>query len=374
MNDSTRLQVHQSTIQDTILIVDDVPESLSVLGELLTPFYRIYVANSGSVALDLLEKLETLPSLILLDIMMPEMDGYAVMARLKENPRTADIPTIFLTALDSMADEEHGLTLGAVDFITKPIRPQIVLARIRTQLELKHAKDFLEHENEYLEGEVNRRIQDSELLEELTVKVLTQLAATKDYETGSHIVRTQRYVETLANALRTHPKFAKDLENENLKLIVRGAPLHDLGKVGIPEGILLKPGKLTEEEWNVMKTHAKRGAELLHKALESVPHSFKFLEVASDIAHWHHEKWDGSGYPDGLKGVQIPLSARLMAVADVFDALVTERPYKKIYSFEDAKAYIKNASGTHFDPDIVEAFCKCFDAFAEIAKFNYEKS
>lgn len=354
--------------QDAILIVDDNPDSLTMLGELLSPLYQVYVANSGKSALDFLDRLKEMPSLILLDIMMPDMDGYAVLARLKNNARTLKIPVIFLTALDSVSDEEHGLKLGAADYIAKPIRPQIVLARVSTQLELKHARDILEHQNEYLEGEVQRRIQDSELLQELTVRTLTQLAATKDYETGSHLIRTQRFVEILAQNLKTHPKFVNDLDEETLKLIVRGAPLHDLGKVGIPEGILLKPAKLTEDEWGVMRSHAKRGADLLHKALEGVPHSFRFLEVASEIAHWHHEKWDGTGYPDGLHGTAIPVSARLMAVADVFDALVTSRPYKKPFSLEDAKAMIVKGRGTHFDPDVVDVFCSCFDVFSDITR------
>ena len=362
-NDLSPIEKHVS-----ILIVDDNPESLTILGELLSPLYQVYVANSGKHALDLLDKLDNIPSIILLDIMMPEMDGYAVLGHLKDNPRFIDIPIIFLTALDSSSEEEHGLLLGASDYIAKPIRPQIVLARVRTQLELKRARDFLENQNEYLEAEVDRRIKDSELLEELTIKVLTQMVASKDYETGSHMARTQRYVEVLANCLKSHPRFIGELEGEKLKLIIRGAPLHDLGKIGIPEGILLKPGELTDEEWEVMKSHAKRGAELIHKALRSVSHSFRFLEVASEIAQWHHEKWDGSGYPDNLKGEEIPVSARLMAVADVFDALVNMRPYKEPLTLEDAKLVIQKGRGTSFDPDIVDAFCKCFDAFSEISK------
>lgn len=351
-----------------ILIVDDNPDNLTVLGELLSPLYKVYVANSGKRALDLLDKLTAMPSLILLDIMMPDMDGYQVLSQLKNNPKTFNIPVVFLTALDSVSDEEHGLTIGAADYITKPIRPQIVLARVKTQLELKRARDILAHENEYLEAEVQRRIADTELLQDLTIRVLTQLAVSKDYETGSHIARTQRYVELLANCLKTHPKFAKDLEDENLKLIVRGAPLHDLGKVVIPESILHKPTKLDDEEWALMKTHAKRGADIMYKALESVPKSFRFLEVASELAHWHHEKWNGTGYPDGLKAEEIPVSARLMAVADVFDALVTRRPYKTPFSLDEAKQIIMDGRGTHFDPDVVDAFCQCFDAFSETSK------
>lgn len=352
---------------DTILIVDDSPEILTVLGNLLAPHHDVVVANSGQRALDLMAEHGKLPSLVMLDIMMPEMDGYMVFERIRSDDVTAKVPVIFLTAMDSMDDEEKALSMGAVDYITKPIRATSVLARVRTQLELKRARDILEDKNAFLETEVERRIQDSEMLQEVTVKTLTQLSCTKDNETGSHIKRTQKYVETLANELKSHPKFIKALNGKDLDYIVRGAPLHDLGKVGIPDGILFKPGPLSREEWMVMRTHAKRGADLLQKALEAVPNSYRFLEVASEIARWHHEKWDGSGYPDGLKGEEIPVSARLMALSDVFDALITSRPYKHALSPEVAKAMIEKQRGLHFDPDVVDAFVKCFDTFVELA-------
>lgn len=205
-------------------------------------------------------------------------------------------------------------------------------------------------------------------LQELTIKTLTHLVKASDEETGLHLVRSQRYVEVLAHALKDHPKFKEALSGENLKLIVRGAPLHDLGKVGIPEEVLFKPGKLSSEEWEIIKTHSKRGAELLRKSLQDVPNSFPFLEVAAEIAHSHHEHWDGSGYPDGLKGEEIPVSARIVAVVDVFDALITTRPYKRIWSLEEAKDLIEAGRGTHFDPDVVDAFCESFELFSEVAE------
>jgi len=205
-----------------------------------------------------------------------------------------------------------------------------------------------------------------EHLQDLVITVLTNLTTASDYETGCHLVRSQRYVEVLAKALKDHPRFADDLSGEKMKWIVMGAPLHDIGKVGIPEGILLKPNRITPEEWQVMKTHAKRGADLLRKSMESIPHSFGFVDIAIEIAHWHHERWDGSGYPDGLRGEEIPTSARLMAVADVFDALISFRSYKKEFSLEEAKAVIVRGKGTQFDPDVVDAFCAHFHEFAEI--------
>jgi len=219
-------------------------------------------------------------------------------------------------------------------------------------------------------AQVRRVHANYEHLQDLVIKVLTNLATASDYETGCHLVRSQRYVEVLAKALQNHPRFSDVLAGENLKWMVMGAPLHDIGKVGIPEGILLKPYRLSAPEWEVMKTHAKRGADLLRKAVESVPHSFRFMEIAIEIAHWHHEQWDGLGYPDGLKGEEIPASARLMAVADVFDALISSRPYKSGLSLNDAKAAIERGRGTQFDPAVVDAFCACFDDITAIFKLN----
>jgi len=350
----------------TILIVDDTPENLSILGELLQRDYRVRAANSGPRALQIALSQPT-PDLILLDVMMPEMDGFAVLEQLRANPVTRNIPVIFVTAMDGTHDEEHGLDCGAVDYITKPIRPTIVLARVRTQLELKRARDILHDQNSYLEAEVARRMAENQLIQQVSIHALARLAETRDPETGNHLRRTQEYVRTLAKALRHHPRFADYLDERRIDALAKSAPLHDIGKVGIPDHVLLKPGPLTPEEWTIMKTHAELGARAIAQAEADAEARVDFLDIAKEIAHRHHEKWDGSGYPDGLAGDAIPLSARLMALADVFDALICKRVYKDAFPHENARKIITEGSGKHFDPDVVAAFIAEFETFQRIA-------
>lgn len=362
----------------TILIVDDTPQNLTVLGELLKPHYRVRAANSGERALRAAGT-DPRPDLILLDVMMPEMDGHEVLGRLRENVETRNTPVIFITAMAATEDEEFGLELGAVDYITKPFNPSIVLARVRTQLELKQARDRLARENDWLEEEVARRMRENLLVQDLGVRALSCLAEARDNETGLHIVRTQSFVEVLARKLADHPRFRNALSGERLDMIVKAAPLHDLGKVGIPDAILLKPGKLTPEEFEIMKAHPVIGADAIGKAMgqaltgadehtaEQAPGAFAFLQVASEISLGHHEKWDGSGYPSGIAGEAIPASARLMALADVFDALTCRRVYKPAMPVEKARQIIVEGRGTHFDPDIVDTFLACLDEFVDIA-------
>ena len=352
--------------QATILIVDDTPENLAVLAELLQPPYRVRAANSGRRALQI-AVVEPIPDLILLDVMMPDMDGYAVLEHLRADERTRQVPVIFVTAMDSTEDEEHGLDCGAVDYITKPIRPAIVLARIRTQLEIKQARDILRDQNAYLEAEVTRRMGENQLIQEVSIHALARLAETRDPETGNHLRRTQEYVRTLARGLRDHPRFAATLDERTIDTLARSAPLHDIGKVGIPDDILLKPGKLTAEEWVIMKTHAAIGAEAIAQAERDAAKPVAFLALAKEIARHHHEKWDGSGYPDGLAGDAIPLSARLMALADVFDALINKRVYKAEMPYDAAREIIVAGCGSHFDPDVVAAFLAAFPTFCTIA-------
>lgn len=351
----------------TILIVDDTPENLTVLGELLQPTYRVRAANSGRRALQIALATPT-PDLILLDVMMPDMDGYDVLAELRAQPATRKIPVIFVTAMDGTEDEEHGLDQGAVDYITKPIRPSIVLARIRTQLELKHARDILSDQNSYLEAEVARRMRENQLIQEVSIHALARLAETRDPETGKHLRRTQEYVLTLAKGLQKHPRFAHYLDERTINALAQSAPLHDIGKVGIPDYILLKPGKLTPEEWEIMKTHAELGSNAIAQAEADAEKPVEFLAIAKQIAHSHHEKWNGSGYPEGLAGDAIPIAARLMALADVFDALTCKRVYKEAFSFERAYNIIVEGSGAHFDPDVVESFVRDYEIFVAIAK------
>ena len=352
--------------QATILIVDDTPENLAVLSEVLQPTWRVRAANSGRRALQIAAG-DIPPDLILLDVMMPEMDGFDVIAQLKADMRTAEIPVIFVTAMDATEDEEHGLDCGAVDYITKPLRPAIVRARVRTHLELKRAKAQLRNENLNLEAEVAHRMRQNQIIQEVSIHALARLAETRDPETGNHLRRTQGYVRTLAEALRNHPRFADYLQQHTIDLLVRSAPLHDIGKVGIPDHILLKPGKLTPEEWTIMQTHARLGRDAIEAAERDAEETVEFLAIAKEIAYSHHEKWDGSGYPEQLAGDAIPISARLMALADVFDALICRRVYKPPMPLAQATAIIIEGYATHFDPDIVEAFQRHAGSFAAIA-------
>ncbi len=383
----------QETSKSTVLVVDDTPENLTVLGELLQSRYRVRVANSGRRALQVAAS-KPRPDLILLDVMMPEMDGYAVINELRSNPGTRDIPVIFVTAMDADEDEERGLALGAVDYIAKPIRPAIVLARVNAHMELKQARDWLKGQNAWLEGEIARRMRDNQLMQDVSIRALASLAEARDMETGQHIRRTQAYVEVLIAHLRPHPRFAPYFSDTLAQMVAKAAPLHDIGKVGIPDSILLKPGRLTAEEFEIMKTHSVIGGNAIDlamrgelddedfqilrnhgrdggKALDASAREFEsaplaFLAVAREIAMWHHEKWDGGGYPDGLAGDAIPIPARLMALADVFDAVASRRVYKEPMPFEVAVQLITDAGGKHFDPDVVEAFLANQDAFREI--------
>jgi putative two-component system response regulator len=353
-------------ITQTILIVDDSPENLTVLSELLQPIYRVRVATSGQKALRIAVTAPC-PDLILLDVMMPGMDGYQVFEQLRADPATRDIPVIFVTAMDSTEAELHGFGVGAVDYIAKPIVPPIVLARIRTQLELKQARDWLRDQNSYLEAEITKRMAENELTQEVSIRALAHLAEIRDPETGNHILRTQCYVQTLAQQLQSHPRFAAILTDRYINLLARSAPLHDIGKVGIPDAILQKPGQLTPDEWNIMKTHARLGSDAIEKAERDAARQVEFLALAKEVAHWHHEKWDGTGYPDGLVGEAIPVSARIMALADAFDALISRRVYKNPMPYDEVQDIILIGRGRHFDPDMVDVFLTHFSDFCNIA-------
>lgn len=350
----------------TILIIDDVAENLAVLTALLSPFYRVLAATSGQEGLKVANG-KVKPDLILLDIVMPEMDGFSVLATLRESPRTMDVPVVFLTARADVGDEERGLLHGAADYITKPIRPAVALARVQLLLEAKRARDWMQNQNSILEEEVARRLAENDLTQKASIRALAHLAEVRDPETGNHILRTQEYVRRMAIGLRKHPRFSAILTEKYIDLLARSAPLHDIGKVGIPDHILLKPGKLTPDEWAVMKTHAKLGSDAIEMAEQDIEMSLPFLSAAKEIAHWHHEKWDGSGYPDGLAGDAIPISARLMAMADVFDALISVRVYKPAMLPDEARQIIFAGRGKHFDPDVTDAFLEGYDDFVAIA-------
>ena len=361
----------------TILIVDDEPINLSMLKNLLADRYQVRACKRGEDAVRAVN-VEPRPDLVLLDIMMPDIDGFEVLSRIKQEPKNRAIPVIFVSALDGTIDEETGFRLGAVDYITKPFRSAIVLERVRVHLELKRARDILKDQNEWLEAEVGRRLKENQLIQDLTLTVITELADTRDAETAHHILRTRSYVEILGRCLQLQSAYASELTEAYLNNIVKASPLHDIGKIGIPDSILLKPGRLTEAEFEIMKRHCSIGGQAIRRAIDKAlamnrskleagkPLSLQFLEVAKTIADHHHEKWDGSGYPQGLKGAEIPLPARLMALADVFDALTTPRIYNQAWSLADTVDYVRQQSGLHFDPDVVEAFVSEQAAFAEV--------
>jgi len=351
----------------TVLVVDDTPDNLSLMSDLLRSDYKVKLAPSGERALQIVGG-ESKPDLILLDIMMPDMDGYEVLRRLQFNPDTEDIPVIFLTAMSAAEDESIGLVLGAVDYITKPINPAIVMARVRNHLQLKRARDYLAHHNSFLEQEVANRTRALAELQDATIRAMASLAETRDNETGNHIRRTQHYVEALARKLQNHPRFRDELTEDAIPVIFKSAPLHDIGKVGIPDRILLKPGKLTPEEFEIMKTHTTLGRDAIVAAETETTQNNPFFRYAKEIAYSHQEKWDGSGYPEGLVGNTIPLSARLMAVADVYDALISERVYKAAFPHEMAVEIIRDGRGSHFDPDMVDAFLSLSEEFRRIAQ------
>ena len=349
-----------------ILVVDDTPDNLTLMSGLLRDRYKVKVANSGTKALQLVRDQQ--PDLILLDIMMPDMDGYDVIRELKALPSARHIPVIFLTAKSEIEDERFGLELGAVDYITKPISPPVVLARVHTHLQLKLAADFLRDQNCYLEAEVARRTGEVQAIQDVTIMAMASLAETRDNDTGFHIRRTQHYVRVLAEALRKLPKYQEVLTDKVIELLFKSAPLHDIGKVGIPDRILLKPGKLTDDEFQQMKTHTLLGVEAIERAEQELGMPVEFLHYAKEIARSHQEKWNGSGYPDGLAGDAIPLSARLMALADVYDALISARVYKPAFPHAQAREMILAERGQHFDPDVVDAFIAQEEQFIAIAQ------
>jgi len=351
----------------TILVVDDTPDNLSLMSGLLKDDYKVKVANNGEKALKIAAA-DPQPDLILLDIMMPGMDGYEVCQHLKGNPATMNIPVIFLTAKVEVEDEKKGLELGAVDYLTKPVSPPIVMARVKNHLALKTHADFLRDKSQFLELEVAKRTREVMAIQDVTILAMASLAETRDSDTGNHIRRTQFYVKALAEKLKTNQRFGSMLTDEYINRLFKSAPLHDIGKVGIPDRILLKPGRFTPDEFEIMKTHTTLGRSAIEHAEDQLGMNVEFLEMAKEIAQSHQEKWDGTGYPEGIGGDHIPLSARLMAVADVYDALISRRVYKDGMPHEKAVGIMLEGKGTHFDPDMIDAFVAIQDQFREIAQ------
>ena len=356
-----------------VLAVDDSVDSLHLIQGVLEDRYQVALVDNGLDALQAAVS-ELRPDLILLDIMMPGMDGYEVCRRLKTNPASADIPVIFLTGKSEEADEKMGFDLGAEDYIIKPLSPLILQARVRTHLKLKATADFLRDKNVFLEEEVARRTREVTAIQDVTTLAMASLAETRDSETGKHIRRIQRYVKALAWKLSLNPRFSETLTVRRIGLIYKASPLHDIGKVGIPDRVLLKPGKLTAEEFEVMKTHTTLGRDAISHAEDELGVEIEVLTLAKEIAYYHHEKWDGTGYPEGFAGEQIPVSARLMALADVYDALISRRVYKEPMPHAQAVRIIEQCRGKHFDPDVVDAFMALQDNFNAIAMSFSETS
>jgi putative two-component system response regulator len=353
--------------KETILITDDSPDNIAFMSSFLKEGYRIKAAIDAETTISIANS-DNPPDIILMDIVMPGIDGYEACKRLKANPKTANIPIIFLTSRSDTESERLGLELGAVDFIARPINPLIVKARVSTHLALKTARDLLVSKSVWLEQEVDRRVRENLLIQDVAMIALGSLAETRDNETGSHIRRTQNYMRILAESLVKMPQFEAELSGGVAELITKSAPLHDIGKVGIPDSILQKPGPLTGTEFAVMKTHTTLGHEAIVRAETMVIKGHSFLRFAGDIAFTHHEKWNGSGYPQGLSGNAIPLAGRLMAVADVYDALINKRVYKEAMPHEKSLEIIREGAGIHFDPAIVEVFLEHGDVFLEIAR------
>jgi putative two-component system response regulator len=317
----------------TVLVVDDLPENIDVLSNLLSGQYRVKAANNGNDAIKIACQFP--PDIILLDVMMPVMDGYEVCRQLKNDPRTRRIPVIFITAIDDFGSEEQGFSLGAVDYITKPLNPSIVLARLKTHLQLYD-------QNRVLEEKVKQRTNelDSSRLE--IIRRLGRAAEYRDNETGLHVIRMSYYSRIIAEAI--------GLNNDECDTILNAAPMHDIGKIGIPDKILLKPGPLDAEETAIMRKHAEFGAGIIGE------HDNLLLKAAHSSALTHHEQWNGKGYPQGLIGEKIPLIGRIIAVADVFDAVTSKRPYKSAWPIEKAIELINREKGHHFDPKLATAF------------------
>ena len=362
MNPPIEPQSHRATV----LVVDDTPANLTLLAQVLTPHCRVLLATSGAKALDIARR--SAPDLILLDVMMPELDGHEVCRRLKHDERTRHVPVLFLTALSQPEDETAAFEAGGADFVVKPFNPATLLARVRTHLALKAAQDALRARNESLDVDLQRSRRELEAMRDTTLFVMVGLAEFRDSDTGQHIQRTQEYVRTLARWLAAQPAHAAALSASDIDQMARAAPLHDIGKVAIPDRVLLKPGKLDAAEWTLMQTHVQHGADLLQRAIDRLgDDAGPLLHFGKQIARHHHEKWDGSGYPDGLAGGAIPLAARIMAVADVYDALISRRPYKEPMTHAQAMSFIREGSGRHFDPLLVQAAEACEDQLIAIA-------
>ncbi len=347
----------QNVNSATIMVVDDLPANLTLLAGMLKDCgYRVRPFTLGEMALTAAQT--DPPDLIMLDITMPEMDGYEVCRQLKARPQLCDIPVIFISALSEATDKVKAFDVGGVDYVTKPFQFAEVEARVSTHLRLRRYQL-------HLEQMVAEQVQEISAAQMNTILALSKLAESRDDDTGQHLERVQAFCRILATELQVASPYAEQIDAAFIDNLVQASPLHDIGKVGIPDAILLKPGKLSPDEFEIMKTHTTIGAQTLEVVRATYPHN-AFVAMGMVIAHSHHEKWDGTGYPDGLAGEAIPLAARIMAVADIYDALRSKRCYKEAFSHETSRTIILQGSGAHLDPILVDAFDRVAAAFDRI--------
>jgi putative two-component system response regulator len=343
-----------------IILVDDNPANLRIGKNVLAEKYSVATAPSAEKMFSLLENNN--PALILLDIDMPEMNGYEAIKILKSKPETKDVPVIFLTAKTESGDELEGLSLGAIDYITKPFQPPLLLKRIEVHLLVEAQRRELQYFNKNLQKMVEEKTQNVMELQNALLKTMAELVECRDDITGGHIERTQRGIKILLDELEKSSTYRKETQGWDMDLLLQSCQLHDVGKISIDDNILKKPGKLSDEEFEQMKKHTVFGEQIIKK-IETMAKESDFLKYAKIFAASHHEKWNGTGYPRGLKGNDIPLLGRIMAIADVYDALTSARPYKKAFTHEDAVRIITEGSGIQFDPALVEVFTRTTEQF-----------
>ena len=351
--------------QKKIFLVDDNATNLTIGKNALIGKYNVFTIPSGEKMLKMLEKI--VPDLILLDIEMPEMDGYEAIKLIKNDGRTSNIPVIFLTARTETANELEGLSLGAIDYITKPFSPPLLLKRIEVHLLVEEQKNELKNYNDNLMEMVKEKTQTVITLQNAILKTVAEMVEFRDDITGSHIERTQSYLKALLEKMIENGLYEDEVSTWDMNIFLQSAQLHDVGKIAIKDSILQKPGKLTPEEFEEMKAHTTFGKMIIDKISKSAVEDL-FLQHAKIFAISHHEKLDGTGYPLGLSGKNIPLQGRLMAIADVYDALISERPYKKAFTHEKAAEIIIEGKNNHFDPAIVDIFESISYKFKEISE------
>ena len=346
---------------DVILIVDDIEINRMILREMLQDDYNIMEASSGGEALKILFEDNIHPMVVLLDIIMPDIDGFQVLDRMQHNSKTKNIPVLFITAADSDETESRGLKSGAADYVTKPFNHDVVRARVDNHINLARYRHRLEQLVEKKAAEVTKTY-------ESTLEVLATIIEYRNLESGAHIRRTTLLTDVLVNKMSEMEQFKPILQSMNIHSMIKASALHDIGKIGISDGILLKPGKLTADEFDVIKTHTSIGSEIIDSISATLPDNDMYLKYAKDICHHHHERWDGNGYPSGLKGEEIPISARIISVVDVYDALVSPRCYKGAYPHEVSIEIIREGRGTQFDPEIVDILSEVYPLFYSIAE------